>query len=381
MKTISRAEHARLVRYLLCELAERERAPLEERYFLDERYREMLDELETELADAYVAGPLTPEQRRHFESRFLVTAERKAAVQAAYLTKLYRERVAAPTVLPPAKARWNWSIVAVAAALVMVVGSPWFFLETYTAEQRLDVELPKPPGVPVLPFAPAASASESTLTRKPPDAVLLEAAPQTDRPRVRTQAGARNKPVSPSQSDESFSGPVKYRYGLGAFAQLRIPRIDPNNAAALGERIKESLLARYHLTLLTPDKKAIAMPGSILILKKGTLIMTPLWTDAPYRNIYENGQIVPNAALDEFRKWASEPGFSRRGVFTPSVVAGEAVRVISIDVRNDGVVFDLFSDADARASYAPLFFRFATVALPPVEQVEKVIAEVFDVQP
>jgi hypothetical protein len=69
------------------------------------------------------------------------------------------------------------------------------------------------------------------------------------------------------------------------------------------------------------------------------------------------------------------------GVFTRGVVAGETVRVIGIDVRNEGVVFDLFSDADASASYAPLFFRFATIALPPLEQVEKLIAEVFDVEP
>jgi hypothetical protein len=141
MKTVSREEHAMLVGYLLGEPPETEREGIEERYLFDEQYGELLEELETDLVDAYVEGTLSRTQRRDFESHYLVTLERKTAVQAAYLAKVYRDRVANPLaeamVRPGGKFILQWStrtrqfvsVLAAGVAIAILGGGLWYFFD------------------------------------------------------------------------------------------------------------------------------------------------------------------------------------------------------------------------------------------------------------
>src|SRR2546423_1418154 len=67
-------------KYLLGELAEREREQIEERLLTDDSFYATLtaleDEVEDELIEQYLDGELTPPQREHFERVLLHTPER-----------------------------------------------------------------------------------------------------------------------------------------------------------------------------------------------------------------------------------------------------------------------------------------------------------------
>lgn len=109
-------DHAILVRYLLGELPEAEQEQVEERYFLDAEYSQLRDEVGMDLVDAYVAGTLTPRQREHFDAHYVVTEERRQAVHAACLSKVYRERLSTSQ---PARPVWQWFPSRLGAAWVV----------------------------------------------------------------------------------------------------------------------------------------------------------------------------------------------------------------------------------------------------------------------
>ena len=113
-------EHATLVRYFLGELPPEERDLIEERYMIDEGYSERLDQAEADLVDAYVADTIGSEQRRHFESRYLVTPERREAVQAAFLSRAYRERLMRPDPAVRFSLR-GWQVFLVPSLLAVLV--------------------------------------------------------------------------------------------------------------------------------------------------------------------------------------------------------------------------------------------------------------------
>jgi hypothetical protein len=64
---VSSEEEARLIRYILDDLPQDERERIEERYFQDDSYFEMLTGLEVQLVHDWVAGSLTPKQAAQFE--------------------------------------------------------------------------------------------------------------------------------------------------------------------------------------------------------------------------------------------------------------------------------------------------------------------------
>jgi hypothetical protein len=153
MKTASNAEYATLVRYLLGELPEGEQERVEERYMLDEHYSELRDEVEMDLVDAYVAGTLTPEERHDFEAHYLITADRKKALQAACLSKAYRDRIAQRVPKPELSLwkvllRWfsadNPPVPAMAAVLaVAVIGGSVLLIPGWYVYMRV-LHQPKP---------------------------------------------------------------------------------------------------------------------------------------------------------------------------------------------------------------------------------------------
>jgi hypothetical protein len=181
MKADVRSEHSELVRYFLGELAPEEQERLEERYMLDEEYAELRDQVELDLVDAYVSDALAPLEQEHFEQRYLITPKRKEAVHAAYLSKVYRDRIAEPesraltgrTSLSPRR----WLIPAMAAALVLVIlGSALWLLShqrpaSHEAKSRAPTQSssPKEETVPLpLQPAPVATPSPSQLAKHRP---------------------------------------------------------------------------------------------------------------------------------------------------------------------------------------------------------------------
>jgi hypothetical protein len=90
---------------------------VEERYMLDDSYAALREEVEMDLVDAYAGETLGPLQRQHFERSYLVTEERREAVKAAYLSRVYRERIARPAARAPLSISLGESVNEVTIAL------------------------------------------------------------------------------------------------------------------------------------------------------------------------------------------------------------------------------------------------------------------------
>jgi len=76
----NRDKDERLIRYLLGELTEQERAELEQAYFVSDAAFEELSTVEDELIEAYVQAELSPADRERFERGFLTTPRRRERV-------------------------------------------------------------------------------------------------------------------------------------------------------------------------------------------------------------------------------------------------------------------------------------------------------------
>jgi len=127
------------MRYLLGSLSEDERNRLEENFFADDAKFEELEVLEDELIDDYVAGELSPDERRQFESKLkqsprLVERVHFARALADKVDSLSsqpepRSDVLTSKPIPPPKLRW-WEIftagqpafrIALAACLLLLL--------------------------------------------------------------------------------------------------------------------------------------------------------------------------------------------------------------------------------------------------------------------
>jgi anti-sigma factor RsiW len=85
---------ARILQYLLGELAEEEQGQLEEQFFADDALYQEVRVAERELIDRYVLGQLTGRERARFESRFLSSSQRREKVA---LARSFRQGIAAVT--------------------------------------------------------------------------------------------------------------------------------------------------------------------------------------------------------------------------------------------------------------------------------------------
>jgi hypothetical protein len=85
---------ARILQYLLGELAEEEQGHLEEQFFADDALYQEVRVAERELIDRYVLGQLTGRERARFESRFLSSSQRREKVA---LARSFRQGIAAVT--------------------------------------------------------------------------------------------------------------------------------------------------------------------------------------------------------------------------------------------------------------------------------------------
>lgn len=146
--------------------------------------------------------------------------------------------------------------------------------------------------------------------------------------------------------------------------------------------IEQKLTSKYALTKTTADKTDIVTAGSILVLKKDNLMTVDATSTNMFQNTYKDGRITQNALgrLSRFHL-PGVPAAPSSGAAQRTFVAGEKLWVTKIEVKDNSIRMELFSDAINDVRYgAVLSFPFKGSA-PIGEQAGKMIAEVFDVQP
>jgi hypothetical protein len=152
--------------------------------------------------------------------------------------------------------------------------------------------------------------------------------------------------------------------------------------------IEDKLESQYALTQPTGDETDIVTAGAVIVLmpKRGNVIMAPVSSTNFYQNTYKDGKITQNAlgkGLGALSRLNHLPGASApSGPATRTFVPGEKMWVTSITAKPDGIIFNLFTDAYADVRYkAALKFQYPKGFTPTLDQVEKMVAEVFKVQP
>ena len=150
--------------------------------------------------------------------------------------------------------------------------------------------------------------------------------------------------------------------------------------------IEKKLLAEFTVTQPTADLTDIVTAGSILVLKKGNIVMDAASAQNYFQNIYKDGKISQNtlgklnSGIGRLRQMR---GAAPVGPATRTFVPGEKFWVTKIECKDDGVVFQLFTDAFDNVRYkAELKFAFEKAgAMPKADDMDKLVAEVLKIQP
>lgn len=147
--------------------------------------------------------------------------------------------------------------------------------------------------------------------------------------------------------------------------------------------IEKKLTSQYALTHTTADRTDIVTAGAILVLQKDNLMMVDVTSANVYQNTYKEGKITQNALGRFTRGLGRLPGAQQAaGAPERTYVAGEKMWLTKIDVKDDGVVLELYTDVINDIRYrAGLKFPFAKGKTPGPDQVAREVAEVFTVQP
>lgn len=163
--------------------------------------------------------------------------------------------------------------------------------------------------------------------------------------------------------------------------------------------LQKKLVAEYALTQPTAANDDIVTAGAILVLQKSDLVLGPTSASSFYTNVYRDGKIEANS-LAQAKKTLGKIG--RFGSFIPGIggtaasadsnsgsaprtyVKGEKIWVTKIELKTENkqpeVVFELFTDAVNDVRYkGSLKFPYAKGTSD--EDVDKLVAEVFQVQP
>lgn len=131
------------VRFLLGNLSEESRLQLEECFFKEDRFYEQLLAIQEELTDDYVQDNLSPGERAQFENQFLRSPRRRERVEfaSAFSHVLTGSRARSIAIQAGRVPRWEslmgfirpqgsrLAAAALAAALVLMIGSAWLFVE------------------------------------------------------------------------------------------------------------------------------------------------------------------------------------------------------------------------------------------------------------
>lgn len=147
--------------------------------------------------------------------------------------------------------------------------------------------------------------------------------------------------------------------------------------------IQKKLESTYTVTQATADKTDIVTAGSILVLQKSNLVMTDATKSDINQNKYQDGKITQNAIANTSRFLKRLPGVSApaNAPATRTFVKGEKMWLTKIEVKDNGVVLELFTDQMGDYRYRALLTFFGKGPLPSPDQVAQTVAEVFTVQP
>lgn len=149
--------------------------------------------------------------------------------------------------------------------------------------------------------------------------------------------------------------------------------------------LQKALASQFILTKTTADKTDIVTPGAILALQKDGLLMWSIDTVVPPTNTYKNGKFsfgFGDKFAACFALSHAQPAQNCDTAPQRKFVAGEKVWVVNFEVKDDHVIFVLYSDpyADVRY-YGQLKFSFQKHHMPPADELMKSIAEVVTVEP
>ena len=148
--------------------------------------------------------------------------------------------------------------------------------------------------------------------------------------------------------------------------------------------LEQKLNAQFVLAQLTADKTDIVKPGSIFVLEKDGLLMCSTDTKVPPTRFYKDGSIALPLAGDmgwDISLKYAQPGATSANVPKREAAAGEKLFVSRILVKNEGVIFQFYSERYENVRYyGQLVFPYDKKAIPPAEDLLKTIAEVVTLQ-
>ena len=349
------ADRLVLRRYLLGQLSPDDQNQVEEQ-FEDPAYFAEYQTAERLLVQEYAGGTMAPIEADLFARNYLVTRKRRG--QVAIVRALLDVRSNPPSIEHAGSKRIKkWIPVFAMAASVIVAAIGWSHWRPPRLVQKAVVR-------PI--ESPEAS---------------VDAPPQPSPSKPRIEAHRTPSQATPPPSAGRYRvTPTNPPSALGPPA--REPALTPAKPA----REKE-LVPKYALTRVTADQTDIVTAGAILVLKKGNIVMAPVSGTNFFQNTYKDGKITPNVlgrlnnGLNRFGRvpGAAPPQTPQTRTFVP----GEKVWVTKIERKEDGVVFDLYTDAYADVRYkASLKFYFDPKGpMPSTDDMDKLVAEVFKIQP
>ena len=144
-----RVDEELLQRYLLGCLSEQAQIEVEDRAFANRRYMEALEAAEADLIDSYVRGELAENERRQFEHRFLISAQRRRKVEFAKALAQVATEAASEQPHMPRLSAWEavlklfrgssgmLRLGAAAAAFILIATASWLAVQNATLRSRL----------------------------------------------------------------------------------------------------------------------------------------------------------------------------------------------------------------------------------------------------
>jgi hypothetical protein len=145
--------------------------------------------------------------------------------------------------------------------------------------------------------------------------------------------------------------------------------------------IEKKIESQYNLTKITADRTDIVTAGAVLVLQKDNLMMVDVASANVFQNTYKEGKITQNALGRLAGRFNRLPGAQSTTANQRTYVAGEKMWLTKVDVRDDGVVLELYTDAVNDVRYrAGLKIPFPKGSMPAADAVAKEVAQVFTVQ-
>jgi hypothetical protein len=152
--------------------------------------------------------------------------------------------------------------------------------------------------------------------------------------------------------------------------------------------VQKKLESEYALTKPTADQTDIVTAGAVLVLQKDNLLMVATTTSGnPCPNTYKDGKLTQSGACRASEKFKKIPMFGHtipgadKAPTTRTYVTGEKFWVTKIDVRDAGVVMDLFTDAVSDIRYRTTLTIPFKGSVPSPDDALKLVGDVVKVAP